>query len=211
MHSFFAIIAHDLKLAFRKSSGTLNVIAFFIIAAILFPFGIGVEEELLQEIAPGVIWACCLLAYMLAIPQIYAEDYENGTLAQMFLTQAMPESVIGARLVATWFIHGVPLILASPILAILFHIESKLISLMLSLLIGTPILTLIGSIAASLTLGVKRAGALISLLSLPLFIPVLIFGSSLSNISFLLLLLVVMLPISIFASSAAVKLALEFD
>jgi len=208
MRTFLIIAAQDIKLAFKKGSGTANLLAFFIVSATLFPFGIGPESEILQSIGVGVIWVCALLASMLSIPKLFEEDYEDGTLAQLFLQGHLLEITVLSKIFSHWLLSCLPLIAVTPLLAAFFHIEENIWPLLLSLLIGTPTLAAISSIGASLTLGLKRGSSLIAILVLPLYIPVLIFGVA-GDTPLLLALLLLMLPISLLACSAAVKMALE--
>jgi heme exporter protein B len=218
MSAFITIVRHDLKLAFKKGSGTLNLLAFFVISASLFPFGIGSESGVLMDVGAGIIWVCALLASMLAIPNIFDEDYEDGSLAGLLLQGLLPEYIVLAKIASSWLISSIPLIIISPFLATLFHIEGKITQILLTLLIGTPTLCIIGTIGSALTLGLKKAGGLIGIIVLPLYIPVLIFGvgaveapqeSFMSNILFLIGLFLLMLPVGVMAAAGAVKMALE--
>ena len=173
-----AVIARDLKLAMRRQADIVSVLFFFIIVASLFPLGIGPEPQLLKKLAPGVLWVGALLATMLSLPRLFADDYRDGTLEQLVLApQPLGLTVIG-KVVAHWLVSGLPLALLAPVLGIQFDLETDaLLILTVSLLIGTPALSGIGAIGAALTLGLRGGGVLVSLLVLPLYIPVLIFGS----------------------------------
>ncbi len=173
-----AVIARDLKLAMRRQADIVSVLFFFIIVASLFPLGIGPEPQLLKKLAPGVLWVGALLATMLSLPRLFADDYRDGTLEQLVLApQPLGLTVIG-KVVAHWLVSGLPLALLAPVLGIQFDLETDaLLILTISLLIGTPALSGIGAIGAALTLGLRGGGVLVSLLVLPLYIPVLIFGS----------------------------------
>ena len=201
------LVKRDLLLALKKGSGTGNIISFFFISAILFAFGIGSEPEKLKSIGVGTIWVCALLSSMIAIPKIFEEDYEDGSLAQIFLQGHLTEIIILSKIISHWLTSCLPLILITPFISMLFNIEDKIPSIMLSLTIGTPILCAIGTMGAALTLGVKNVGNLIGVIILPLYIPTLIFGVS-SNIAILLAILLLMLPVGIIATGAAVKAAL---
>lgn len=218
MRIFLTIIKRDLALAFKKGSGTLTLVAFFVIAASLFAFGVGPEPELLNSVSTGVIWVCALLASMLGLPRLFEEDYEDGSLAQLMLQQALPEVVVMAKILAHWLASGVPLVLAVPLIAMLLNVDGQAVGLLtLSLLVGTLVLSMIGAVGASLTLGLKRGGGLVGVLVLPLYIPVLIFGVAASaqgadfssNFSLLAGLVLLMLPVSVIASTAAVKMAAQ--
>ncbi len=173
-----AVVARDLKLAMRRQADIVSVLFFFIIVASLFPLGIGPEPQLLKKLAPGVLWVGALLATMLSLPRLFADDYRDGTLEQLVLApQPLGLTVIG-KVIAHWLVSGLPLALLAPVLGIQFDLETDaLLVLTVSLLIGTPALSGIGAIGAALTLGLRGGGVLVSLLVLPLYIPVLIFGA----------------------------------
>jgi heme exporter protein B len=217
MSAFVTIISRDLKLAFKKGGGTLNLLAFFVISAALFPFGIGSESAVLSDVGSGIIWVCALFSSMLSVPGIFDEDYEDGSLAGMLLQGLLPESIILAKIISNWLISSLPLIIITPFLATLFHIENKALLLVVTLLAGTPTLCIIGTVGAALTLGLKRGGGLLGIIVLPLYIPVLIFGvgaieadgTFTPNILFLLGLLLLMLPVGVVAAAGAVTMAVE--
>ena len=173
-----AVVARDLKLAMRRQADIVSVLFFFIIVASLFPLGIGPEPQLLKKLAPGVLWVGALLATMLSLPRLFADDHRDGTLEQLVLApQPLGLTVIG-KVVAHWLVSGLPLALLAPVLGIQFDLETDaLLILTVSLLIGTPALSGIGAIGAALTLGLRGGGVLVLLLVLPLYIPVLIFGA----------------------------------
>jgi heme exporter protein B len=172
------VILRDLRLAARRSSDVLTVVLFFVIVVSLFPLGIGPEPQLLRTVAPGVLWVAALLASMLALNRVFAADHADGTLEQMMLGATPLGMVVAAKVFAHWLVSGLPLVLISPILALQFDLPQELLGvLILSLALGTPVLSLIGAIGAALTLGLRGAGALLSLLVLPLYVPVLIIGA----------------------------------
>jgi len=173
-----AIVARDLRLAMRRQADIVSVLFFFIIVASLFPLGVGPEPQLLKKLAPGVLWVGALLATMLSLPRLFADDFRDGTLEQLVLApQPLGLTVIG-KVVAHWLVSGLPLALLAPVLGIQFDLDTDaLLTLTVSLLIGTPALSGIGAIGAALTLGLRGGGVLVSLLVLPLYIPVLIFGA----------------------------------
>lgn len=173
-----AIAARDLKLALRRQADIVSVLFFFIIVASLFPLGVGPEPELLRKLAPGVLWVGALLATMLSLPRLFADDYRDGTLEQLVLApQPLGLTVLG-KVIAHWLVSGLPLALLAPVLGVQFDLSAEaLLVLSVSLLIGTPALSGIGAIGAALTLGLRGGGVLVSLLVLPLYIPVLIFGA----------------------------------
>ena len=176
--AFYTVVMRDLLLAMRNRSDILTTLFFFIIAISLFPLGVGPELDTLREIAPGVFWVAALLASMLALERLFAIDFADGTLEQMLLTPQPATILVLAKVLAHWLITGVPLVLLSPLLGLQYDMSSEAIQvLMLTILLGTPSLSLIGAIGAALTLGLRGGGVLVSLLVLPLYIPVLIFGA----------------------------------
>ncbi len=218
---FIAVVRRDLLLALRRKSEVLTALFFFVIVVSLFPLGIGPEMALLRIIAPGVLWVAALLAAMLSLNRLFAADYADGTLEQMILSPAPLGLLVGGKILAHWLVTGVPLVLIAPLLGLQYDLAPRALGvLMLSLLIGTPLLSLIGAIGAALTLGVRGGGVLLSLLTLPLFIPALIFGAGAveADVSGLgatghLSLLAGLLAASGFfapwATTAALKIALE--
>ncbi len=179
MSVFTTVLARDLRLALRQSADSLTVIAFFAIATVLFPFGIGPEANILARIAPGVVWVTALLAALLSLDRIFTVDFEDGTLDQLILSGAPLPVVVLAKVTAHWLTTGVPLIIMSPVLAVTLHLPAEgYVPLMLALLLGTPTVSLVGAVGAALVLGTRRGGVLLSLLVLPLYIPVLIFGTA---------------------------------
>jgi len=177
MKAIFALLAFDIRLSFRRGADTMIVVGFFVLTVVLFPFGIGNDTALLARIAPGLVWVTALLAAMLALDRLFLADFEDGSLDQLLLSEIPLELAVLAKAAAHWITTGLPLILAAPILALVLNMNGAgLFHLALSLALGTPSLTLIGAIGAALTLGARRGGVLISLLVLPLYIPVLIFG-----------------------------------
>lgn len=165
-------------LAMRRQADVLTTLFFFVIVVSLFPLGIGPEMNILRIMAPGVVWVAALLASMLSLGRMFSNDYLDGTLEQILLSPTSLSVLVLGKMFAHWLITGVPLVLMAPVLGIQYDLPSSaLIVLALSLLIGTPILSLIGGIGAALTLGLRGGGVLVSLLVLPLYIPVLIFGA----------------------------------
>ncbi|HJV52878.1 MAG TPA: heme exporter protein CcmB [Noviherbaspirillum sp.] len=178
LKALYCVVRRDLLLAFRRRSDVLTTLFFFVIVATLFPLGVGAEPSLLRSMAPGILWVGALLASMLALGRLFALDYADGTLEQMLLSSEPLTVIVIGKVVAHWLVSGLPLVLLAPLLAVQFDLPAESIGvLFLSLLIGTPVLSLIGAIGAALTLGVRGGGVLVSLLVLPLYIPVLIFGA----------------------------------
>lgn len=220
-NAFYTIVMRDLLLAMRHRSDILTTLFFFIIAISLFPLGVGPELDTLREIAPGVFWVAALLASMLALERLFAMDYADGTLEQLLLTPQPTGILVLAKVFAHWLITGVPLVLLSPLLGLQYDLSSEALQvMMLTLLLGTPSLSLIGAIGAALTLGLRGGGVLVSLLVLPLYIPVLVFGAGaveatvsglggsghLSMLGAILLLALVMSPL---ATVAALRVSAE--
>ena len=172
------VIRRDLLLAFRRRSDVLNTLFFFIIVVSLFPLGVGPLPSLLRTMAPGILWVAALLASMLALSRLFAHDYADGTLEQMLLSPEPLTVIVIGKVAAHWLVSGLPLVLLAPLLAVQFDLPADAIAVLVyTLLLGTPVLSLIGAIGAALTLGVRGGGVLVSLLVLPLYIPVLIFGA----------------------------------
>lgn len=167
-----------MTLALRRRSDVLTTLIFFVIVVSLFPLGVGPERDMLRAMAPGVIWVAALLASMLALGRMFSSDYLDGTLEQMLLSpRSLPILVFG-KMTAHWLTTGLPLVLISPLLALQFDLSPEAIGvLLLALLLGTPLLSMIGAIGAALTVGLRGGGALVALLVLPLYVPVLIFGA----------------------------------
>ena len=218
---FRGIVRRDLRLAVRRKSEPLFTLGFFVVVASLFPLGLGPEPELLKRIAPGVLWVAALLASMLALGRMFAADYEDGTLEQIVLAPSPLVLSVGAKIIAHWLVSGLPLVLVSPLLALQYGLPSDVIAhLALSLLLGTPVLSLIGAIAAALTIGVRGAGVLVALLTLPLYVPALVFGagavdarlaglSAAPNLALLGTCLALALLFSPIATAMAIRISLE--
>jgi heme exporter protein B len=215
------VVRRDLLLAFRRRSDILIAVFFFVIVVSLFPLGIGPEPELLRVMAPGILWVAALLASMLALGRLFAIDYADGTLEQMLLVPEPLSIVVLGKVIAHWLVAGLPLVLLAPVMALQFGLPGASVQVLFySLLIGTPVLSLVGAIGAALTLGVRGGGVLISLLVLPLYIPVLIFGagavgaeaSGLGSDAHLFLLggvLAAAVALAPWASAAALRISLE--
>jgi heme exporter protein B len=172
------IVYRDLLLALRRRSDVATALLFFVIVASLFPLGIGAEPNLLRAIAPGVIWVAALLSTMLSLGRLFAADHADGTLEQMVLGAAPLGVVAVAKSLAHWLVSGLPLVLIAPLIALQYDLPPALFGVLaLSLLLGTPVLSMVGAIGAALTLGIRGGGILLSLLVLPLYVPVLIMGA----------------------------------
>jgi len=219
---FLAVLGRDLLLAMRRRTDVLTTLFFFIIVVSLFPLGVGTDERILRELGPGVVWVAALLASMLALERLFAADYDDGTLEQMLLTGQPLSLLVLAKVVAHWLLTGLPLVLIAPLVAMQYQLpDVATLFMMLSLLVGTPVLSLIGAIGAALTLGLRGGGILLSLLILPLYIPVLVYGAGAVTVSmieiadtqpyFYLLsaFLVVSLLFAPLAAASALRISLE--
>ncbi len=221
MSALFAIVHRDLLLVMRRKSEVLTALFFFIVVTSLFPLGIGADAALLRKIAPGVIWVAALLATLLGLQRMFAADYMDGALEQMALSPYPLVLLVAGKILAHWIVCGLPLVILAPIIGFQFDLDaSSLYVLMGSLLLGTPVLSLLGSIGAALTLGVRGGSLLMSLLILPLYVPVLIFGAgavyansvgldATGHFSLLGALLILALAFVPWVSATAVKIAIE--
>lgn len=177
-NGFVVIVARDLRLARRRPLEAMMPMVFFVVAASLFPLGVGPEVALLRQMAPGVVWVCALLAAMMSMGTMYGTDYADGSLEHMLLCGHSPVLTAAAKATAHWLLTGMPLLLVAPLLGLLFDLPGDALGvLVVTLLLGTPILSLFGGVGAALTLGLRNGAVLILLLVLPLCIPVLIFGA----------------------------------
>jgi heme exporter protein B len=173
-----AVLLRDLRIALRRRADTGSALVFFVIVVSLFPLGVGPQFELLRRMGPGVVWVAALLASMLAMGRLFADDHADGTLEQMLLSGESLWLVAAAKALAHWIVTGAPLVLAAPLFGILFDLSAPAnLTLALSLLLGTPILSLLGGLGAALTLGLRSGAVLLILIILPLCIPALIFGA----------------------------------
>lgn len=176
---FSLVFKRDMTIAFRHKDDILNPLLFFIIVITLFPLGIGPESTTLARIAPGIIWVAALLSTLLSLDRLFKSDHADGSLEQMQLSPHPLFVIVLAKIIAHWCLTGLPLIFVAPVLALLLNLnDNSYIALMLTLLIGTPVLSFLGAIGVALTVGIKKGGVLLSLLVLPLYIPVLIFATS---------------------------------
>ena len=177
---FLAALKRDLLVMFRNPAEVLNPLMFFVIVISLFPLGISPSEKALAEIAPGVIWVAALLATLLSMDLLFRSDYEDGSLEQMAISERPLIVIVGGKIVSHWLMSGLPLTLLSPLLAMMLFVnESGIIAIAISLLLGTPILSLLGAVGAALTVGLRKGGVLIAILILPLYIPILILATEL--------------------------------
>ncbi|MBT5456815.1 MAG: heme exporter protein CcmB [Rhodospirillaceae bacterium] len=179
MTGLATIIRRELQLALRQMGDSVVIVLFFVLAAILFPFGVGPEPNILTRMAPGVVWVTALLAAMLSFEKLFTPDYEDGSLEQLALGPSPLEMVALGKAIAHWLTTGLPLLIAAPFIGLLYGLpEDGYGVLLVTMALGTPTISLIGTVGAALTLGARRGGVLLSVLVLPLVIPVLIFGTA---------------------------------
>ena len=221
MAVLMVVVRRDLILAVRRMSDVLTTLFFFVIVVSLFPLGVGPEMEVLREIAPGVIWVAALLASMLALERLFSDDYRDGALEQLLLLPQPLSLLVLSKVLAHWLISGAPLVLMAPLLGMQLGLSWDAIQvLLLTLLLGTPAMSLIGAVGAALTLGLRGRGVLLALLVLPLYIPVLIFGAGAveasvsglgasAHVSLLGAVLVLTLCFAPLATAMAMKISME--
>lgn len=221
IQAFFAIIRRDLLLAFRRRAEAANPLFFFILVVTLFPLAVGAQPNLLQAMAPGVIWVSALLAALLSLDGLFRSDFDDGSLEQLLLSPHPLSVLVLGKIVSHWLVTGLPLLLIAPLLALFLGLpESAMPTLWLTLLLATPMLSLIGAIGVALTVGLRRGGMLLSLLVLPLYIPVLIFASSAvdraasglpvtAQINILLAMLLTALVLTPLPTAAALKMSVN--
>jgi heme exporter protein B len=219
--AFTMLLRRDLILAFRRRAEVVNPLLFFILVTTLFPLGVGANPNLLRAVGPGVIWVAALLAALLSLEGIFRSDFEDGSLEQ-FLLSAHPVSVLVlAKVIAHWLITGLPLLVVAPLLAVLLDLPAAAMKvLIITLALGTPVLSLIGAVGVALTVGLRKGGMILSLLVLPLYVPVLIFSANAvdtaaaglpvtAHISLISALLVLALSLAPVATAAALRISLS--
>jgi heme exporter protein B len=221
MHAFTFIVRRDLRIALRRRGDVLNVLVFFVLVASLFPLGVGPEPNQLRAMAAGVVWVGALLAAVLSLPRLFAADFADGTLEQMLVAPQSLALVALAKIAAHWLYTGLPLALVAPLIGLQYGLPSDALAILLaSLVLGTPVLSLLGAAGAALTLGVRGAGALLGLLLLPLYVPALVFGAGAvtaamsgldpsAHLSLLGALLAVSSLVGPWAACAALRIALD--
>ncbi len=219
--AFVALVKRDLLLAFRHRGELLNPLLFFMLVVTLFPLGVSPESALLRIMAPGVIWIAALLAGLFSLETMFRSDFDDGALEQMALSPHPLSLLVLAKVFAHWLVTGLPMLLMAPLLGLFLSLPATgLYALELTLLIGTPLLGLVGSIGVALTVGLRRGGVLLTLLVLPLYIPVLIFATNAVSVAvaglpidgqlyFLLALLVLAITLAPFATAAALRISLS--
>jgi len=221
LQAFLIILQRDLLLAVRHRAELMNPVLFFVLVVILFPLGVGAEISILAKIAPGVIWIAALLSALLSLDRIFRTDMEDGSLEQMLISAQPMSLLILAKIIAHWMITGLPVVLVGPLLALFLGLSMDGIeTLFYTLLVGTPILSAIGSVGVALTVGLRRGGVILSLLVLPLYVPVLIFASqavgaaaagfpTVAPIAMLSALLLLSLSLTPWAASSALKMSVS--
>lgn len=221
MSVFWSLVQRDLLLALRRRTEVLTGLFFMVIVASLFPLAIGPEMDFLRRMAPGILWIGALLSSLLSLPRLFEADYLDGTLEQLVLLPSNLALNVGAKMTSHWLLSGLPLVVLAPLLGLQFDLSADLaLSLMLTLLMGTPILPSLGAIGAALTLGVRGGSVLLSLLVLPLMTPVLVFGAGAleaqmgglgiqAHLSLLLAMMLASVALSPLACAMAVRLSLE--
>jgi len=219
--AFLALIHRDVRLVARHSSEVVHPVIFFVIVVALFPFGVGSDPALLRTIGPGIIWVAALLATLLALDALFRSDFDDGTLEQMVLSGHPLAVLILGKVLVHWCATGLPLLVATPLLGLLLGMTGELqLTLLAALALGTPTLSLIGSVGTALTVGIRRSGLLLTLLVLPLYVPVLIFGASVvlaadaglptaGHFYFLGAMMVLALALAPLAASAALRISLN--
>ncbi|GAA3559242.1 heme exporter protein CcmB [Marinobacter xestospongiae] len=219
--AMWTVVRRDLKSSFRQRQDLLNPLLFFFMVVTLFPLGVSPEVSFLQRSGSGILWVAALLATLLSLDHLFRHDFDDGTLEQMVLQPQPLFLLVLAKTLAHWLVTGLPLILLAPVLGIMLHLEGNSIAVLcLTLLIGTPVLSLIGAIGAALTLGLRAGGVLLSLLIIPLYIPVLIFGTGTvaaaadgtpvgGYLALMAAFLVLAITLAPFAAAAALRISLS--
>lgn len=218
---FVLVVKRDLLLAMRRRADVLTTLIFFVMVVSLFPLGVGPEMDMLRKMASGVVWVAALLASMLSLPRMFSADHADGTLEQMMIAPQSLSVLVLGKIIAHWMLSGLPLALIAPVLGLQFDMPAPALwTLVLALLLGTPVLSMIGAVGAALTLGLRGGGVLVSLLVLPLCIPVLVFGagaveavtsgmSEASNMSLLGAFMLFALVFTPFVAAQALRISME--
>ena len=219
--AFFLLLRRDLTMAYRRRAEMINPLLFFVLVTALFPLGIGADPTLLREVGPGIIWVAALLAALLSLDTIFRSDFEDGTLEQLLLSPHPLSILMLAKILAHWLITGLPLLVVAPLLGVLLDLpDDSIVALLVTLALGTPVLSLIGTIGVALTVGLRKGGMILSLLVLPLYIPVLIFAANAvatagaglpinAHLSLLTALLALAVSLSPAATAAALRISLS--
>jgi heme exporter protein B len=219
--AFALLLRRDLTLAYRHRAEMINPLLFFILVTSLFPLGIGADPNLLRAAGPGIIWVAALLAALLSLDGIFRSDFDDGTLEQFLLSSHPVSVLVLAKILAHWLITGLPLLVVAPLLGVLLDLPARgILTLLLTLALGTPVLSLIGAVGVALTVGLRKGGMILSLLVLPLYIPLLIFAANAvdtaaaglpitAHLSLISALLVLALSLAPLATAAALRISLS--
>jgi len=219
--AFAILLRRDLTLAYRRRSEMINPLLFFVLVTALFPLGVGADPTLLRDIGPGIIWVAALLASLLSLETVFRSDFDDGSLEQLVLSPHPLSVLMIAKVLAHWLITGLPLLIVAPLLGVLLNLSTEAMrTLLITLALGTPVLSLIGAIGVGLTVGLRKGGTILSLLVLPLYVPVLIFASSAvansdaglpvnAHLSLLTALLVLAISLSPAATAASLRISMS--
>ncbi|VAW76569.1 ABC transporter involved in cytochrome c biogenesis, CcmB subunit [hydrothermal vent metagenome] len=219
--AFAILLRRDLTLAYRQRSEIINPLLFFVLVTALFPLGVGADPAMLRDIGPGIIWVAALLASLLSLETVFRSDFDDGSLEQLVLSPHPLSVLMIAKVLAHWLVTGLPLLIVAPLLSVLLNLSNDaMLTLLITLALGTPVLSLIGAIGVALTVGLRRGGTILSLLVLPLYVPVLIFASSAvsnsdaglpvtANLSLLAALLVFAISLSPAATAASLRISMS--
>lgn len=222
LRAFFAIIYRDLLIAFRRRAEILNPLLFFVLTITLFPLSVGANPRLLAGVGPGIIWVAALLAALLSLDSLFRSDFEDGSLEQILLSPHPNSVLVLAKVIAHWLVTGLPLLIVAPLLAVFLGLaQQAVVILAITLLLGTPVLSLIGAIGVALTVGLRRGGMILSILVMPLYVPVLIFASTTvtiagqggaisAQINILIAMLLAALALTPWPTAAALKMSMNY-
>jgi len=219
--AFAILLRRDLTLAYRRRSEMINPLLFFVLVTAMFPLGIGADPALLRDIGPGIIWVAALLASLLSLETVFRSDFDDGSLEQLLLSPHPLSILMIAKVLAHWLVTGLPLLIVAPLLSVLLNLSHEAMrTLLITLALGTPVLSLIGAIGVALTVGLRKGGTILSLLVLPLYVPVLIFAASAvansdaglpvsAHLSLLAALLVLATSLSPAATAASLRISMS--
>ena len=219
--AFAILLRRDLTLAYRRRSEVINPLLFFVLVTAMFPLGIGADPALLRDIGPGVIWVAALLAALLSLETVFRSDFDDGSLEQLLLSPHPLSVLMMAKVLAHWLVTGLPLLIVAPLLSVLLNLSDHAMhTLLITLALGTPVLSLVGAIGVALTVGLRKGGTILSLLVMPLYVPVLIFASSAvansdaglpinAHLSLLAALLVLATSLSPAATAASLRISMS--
>ena len=219
--AFAILLRRDLTLAYRRRSEVINPLLFFVLVTAMFPLGVGADPALLRDIGPGVIWVAALLAALLSLETVFRSDFDDGSLEQLLLSPHPLSVLMMAKVLAHWLVTGLPLLIVAPLLSVLLNLSGHAMhTLLITLALGTPVLSLVGAIGVALTVGLRKGGTILSLLVMPLYVPVLIFAASAvansdaglpvsAHLSLLAALLVLATSLSPAATAASLRISMS--